>query len=170
MPPLPRRNLELKARCGDLAAIRSVVRQLCGGQGDVELQTDTYFQVPNGRLKLREIDGRPPVLIWYQRPNQSQTRASDYYLVEVAEPVALKTALTGALGLRGVVTKRREIFLWHNVRIHLDDVDGLGKFIEFEAVLNPANDEAVSRQRLEALISKLQLQPSQFVAGSYADL
>ena len=121
MEAIPRRNLELKFRCTDLAMLRATVRQLCGGIGELELQSDTYFHVPNGRLKLREIQDRLPLLIWYRRPDRTEVRASDYQLVAVTEPAQLKAALTGALGLRGVVKKRREIYLWHNVRIHLDD-------------------------------------------------
>lgn len=170
MLPSPGRNLELKARCADLAAVRSIVRQLCGSGAQLELQTDTYFQVPNGRLKLREIQGQPAVLIAYQRRNQSELRASDYHLVPVSEPALMKTALTGALGLRGVVTKRREIYFWYNVRIHLDEVQNLGTYIEFEAVLGPAEGDAVSRQRLDELVKMLRLQASQFVGGSYSDL
>ena len=170
MPPLPRRNLELKARCADLAAVRSIVQQLCGRDALLELQTDTYFQVPNGRLKLREIRGQPAVLIAYQRPNQSELRASDYHLVPVSEPALLKVALIGALALRGVVTKRREIYFWQNVRIHLDEVENLGTFVEFEAVLGPDDGDAVSRQRLDELVKALRLELSQFVAGSYSGL
>lgn len=163
------RNVELKVRCADLASLREAVRQLCG-VGDLELQTDTYFQVPNGRLKLREIQDRLPVLIWYQRPNQAELRPSDYQLIPVVEPALLKAGLIGALGLRGVVKKRREIYLWHNVRIHLDEVENLGMFLEFEAVVSPADGEDVSRQRLQELTIRLQLDPNAFVAGSYSDL
>src|SRR5437899_1379318 len=120
MPPMLRRNLELKARCHDLEAIRPIVRELCGADGDVESQSDTYFQAPMGRLKLREIQGRPAVLVSYARPSLSEFRGSDYYLVPISEPALLKAALTAALGVRGVVEKRRLIYWWHNVRIHLD--------------------------------------------------
>ena len=138
--------------------------------GELELQTDTYFRVPNGRLKLREMQGRLPVLIWYRRPDRAEVRASDYQLVPVAEPAQLKAALAGALGLRGLVHKRREIFWWHNVRVHLDDVEGLGTFVEFEAVLGPADGEAVSLQSLQDLLARLPLNAAASLAGSYADL
>lgn len=170
MEAIPRRNLELKVRCTDLATLRAKVRQLCGGVGELELQTDTYFHVTNGRLKLREIQDRLPLLIWYRRPDQADVRASDYQLVPVTEPAQLKAVLTGALGLRGVVKKRREIYLWHNVRIHLDEVENLGMFLEFEAVLSPADGEEVSRERLQELTERLQLGPAAAVAESYADL
>lgn len=169
MPTLAH-NLEIKARCQDLAEARLAVQRLCGGDGVVELQTDTYFQVPHGRLKLREIESKPAVLIWYERPNHAETRDSAYHLVPVADAAMLKAALTAALGVRGAVRKRREIFLWHNVRIHLDEVDGLGSFIEFEAVLSAGEDVETSRSRLRQLVAVLSIQPEDQLAPSYADL
>ena len=74
-------------------------------------------------MKLREIEGQPAQLIWYVRPDEQAPKASDYLVVPVADAPLLKSALTAAFGVGGVVDKRREIFLWHNVRIHLDEVE-----------------------------------------------
>src|SRR5262245_498912 len=111
---LPRQNLEVKVRCPDLAPAREAVRHLASGP-TVEVQTDTFFPVAHGRLKLREIEGQTAVLIWYDRPDRGEARLSTYHLVPVPNPAALRTALASGLGIRGVVRKRREIFLWHNV-------------------------------------------------------
>jgi predicted adenylyl cyclase CyaB len=165
-----RRNLERKARYVDLAAAHGAV----AGQGarfDSEgSQTDTYFHVPHGRLKLREINGQTATLIAYDRADQQGSRLSAYYLVPVPDPIALKAALASALGVRGVVQKRRAIYLWHNVRIHLDEVEALGTFVEFEAVLGPSEDAVTAEKRLEDLGRALALDPSQYLATSYADL
>src|SRR5258708_1706900 len=123
----PRRNLEHKFRCHDLDAVRAALPPLAPRPAGVQLQTDTYFHSRAGRLKLREIDGEPAVLIWYDRSDAATAKLSTYHLVPVADAASLHTALTAALGVRGVVRKRREIFLWHNVRIHLDEVEGLGR-------------------------------------------
>jgi predicted adenylyl cyclase CyaB len=146
------------------------VLQLGAGAAGREVQTDTYFPVPHGRLKLREIEGRPAVLIAYDRPNRDQVRTSAYHLVPVGDPAALKAALASSLGVRGEVRKEREIYLWHNVRVHLDEVAGLGAFIEFEAVLSEADGEEVSRQRLERLCAALGIDQAASLAPSYADL
>ena len=90
-------------------------------------------------------------LIAYERANDPAFRGSDYYVIQVSHPTEMKAALAKKLGVRGEVRKRRELFLWHNVRIHLDDVAGLGTFIEFEAVISAADDEAVSLERLTKL-------------------
>ncbi len=169
-PQALRQNLELKARCADLAAARDVVRRLGAAPGGLEIQVDTYFRVPRGRLKLREITGRPAVLIWYDRPNQEGVRPSGYYLVPVSDALTLKAALAAALGVRGEVHKRRDIYLWHNVRIHLDDVADLGTFLELEAVVSPADDEVISQARLEQLCRALAITTAEAEAPSYADL
>jgi adenylate cyclase class IV len=164
------RNLELKARCADLAAVRDAVGRLGAVPGGLEIQLDTFFYVSNGRLKLRQITGRPSVLIWYDRPNKEGVRTSAYHLVPIADDSGLKAALTAALVVRGEVHKRRDIYFWHNVRIHLDEVAGLGSFVEFEAVLSATEDEASSRARLDLLCDALAVRPEEAEAPSYADL
>src|SRR5262245_32987098 len=139
-----RRNLELKARCPDLPAAREAALRLGARLTSTESQLDTFFRAAHGRLQLREIDGQPAVLIWYDRPDLDRPRGCDYFLVPAPDPALLKIALTAALGVRGAVRKRREVYLWHNVRAHLDEVEGLGRFLEFEAVLSPDEGEAAS--------------------------
>src|SRR5204862_259632 len=134
------------------------------------VQIDTYFHVPHGRLKLREIEGKGAELIWYDRPNAVAFRGSDYYLIPTADPQAMRQALGAALGVRGEVRKKRTLLIWHNVRIHLDHVENLGSFIEFEAVISDDADEAVSHDRLATLSVALGIVPADRVAVSYSDL
>jgi len=98
----------------------------------VDEQTDTYFQVPNGRLKLREgrIENN---LIQYNRPNQAGPKNSDFKLVKVPDAAGLKTALAASLGIKVIVQKKREIYFIGNVKFHIDEVPGLGSFMEIEA-------------------------------------
>lgn len=170
MSALLGRNLEWKARLAEPAAVREAVGRLGARFAERQEQRDTYFRVPHGRLKLREIVGGPPLLIWYERPDRDQTRFSDYYLVPVVDAAMQRAALAAALGVRGEVHKHREIHLWHNVRVHLDEVVGLGCFVEFEAVLAGAADEAPSLRRLEELRVVLGIAAAAPMAGSYADL
>jgi adenylate cyclase class IV len=163
-------NLELKARHADLRAAAAALERLGARGPAVEDQTDTYFRVPNGRLKLREIAGQPAVLIRYDRPDHPDARTSTYLLVPAPDPDGLRAALAAAVGVRGTVRKRRTVYLWHNVRIHLDEVAGLGTFVEFEAVLSPGEDEPAARARLEELGGLLGIGPADHLAPSYADL
>ena len=107
-----RRNLEVKARLADLDSAREAVTQLGARFTVIEEQRDTYFRVPLGRLKLREIDGSSATLIWYDRPDREDVRPSTYYLVPVADADPIRSALAAALGIRGEVCKHREIHLW----------------------------------------------------------
>jgi adenylate cyclase class 2 len=165
-----RRNLELKARYPDLDRARAAVRTLGAAFDRAMQQVDTYFRVTHGRLKLREIDRQRAELIYYDRPDSIAYRGSEYIVVPVPDPAALKSALGAACGLRGQVHKHRELWLYHNVRIHLDRVEQLGQFIEFEAVLQPGENEATSLERLQILHDALGLQESEKVAGSYGEL
>ena len=169
-PRTPRRNLERKVRHADLEAARAALQAMGARHEGVQHQTDTYFHARAGRLKLRQIEGQEAVLIWYDRPEDAEVRTSRYYLVPVPDPALLLTALAGALGLRGEVRKRRDVWHWHNVRVHLDEVEGLGTFVEFEAVLAPGEAEAVSQERLKELSARLALRPEDTLRASYAEL
>jgi adenylate cyclase class IV len=174
-------NLELKARCPDLARVRRAAIERGAVVRGILHQTDTYFRVANGRLKVREIreelrgagSGADRVeLIWYDRPNDREPRPCNYKVVPMAEASDLIAALTPALGVRGTVRKRRELLLWHNVRIHLDTVEGLGTFIEFEAVIAPDEDRSpeVSAGRIGELRGAMAVSDGDLISHSYSDL
>ena len=164
------RNIELKAKISDLERARRTAESIATERLGTEHQVDTYFHCPHGRLKLRQIDRSPAQLIWYARSDRPAARASDYLVVPISNPETLKAALAAALGTRVVVEKRREIFLWHNVRIHLDQVERLGEFIELEAALDPQQDDAVGHARLDELGKLFQIGRDDLVSGSYSDL
>lgn len=173
------RNIELKARCPDLAAARAAAERHGARFVRVERQRDTFFHARTGRLKLRERTWREgqetedrsgAELIPYERSDTGGARESRYHVVPVIEPQALVAALGAALGIRGAVVKRRELWMWHNVRIHLDEVEGLGSFVEFEAVMLPGETDAEAHARLAALQATLGLADASVVPVAYADL
>jgi homotetrameric cytidine deaminase len=162
-------NVELKAVDPDPEA--TVARCLALGATDRgELhQTDTYFLVRRGRLKLRS-DESAAELIAYRRPDHPEATESAYVLAPVSEPAAVAEALDSALGTTVVVSKRRRLFLWEGVRIHLDEVEGLGSFVEVEAVLPDAGDLDAAREKVARLRSELGIADDALVAVGYADL
>src|SRR5204863_8692897 len=110
-----RRNIELKARCRDLAAAGAAAIQIGAAPQRVLVQTDAYFHVPQGRLKLREIEGEPAELIFYQRADSTTSRDSHYEISPVPNPASMMAALGGALGVRAIVRKRRALLLRRSV-------------------------------------------------------
>jgi homotetrameric cytidine deaminase len=167
----PRRNVEIKARDRDPAATLERALELGASDEGVLTQRDTYFAGARGRLKLREQEGgRGPIaqLIAYARADGDEARTSNYRLAEVGDPEALREALDAALGTLVVVDKRRHLLRYENVRIHLDEVQGLGSFVELEGVAPPESDLA----REHELVARLQAQLAlgEPVAVSYSDL
>jgi homotetrameric cytidine deaminase len=164
----PRRNVEIKARDADPA--RTLARALALGAYDdgILVQRDTYFGRARGRLKLREQEPGGAHLIAYARPDADEARTSEYRLADVGDPAALREALDAALGTRVVVDKRRRLLLYENVRIHLDEVEGLGAFVELEAVADAGSDLAREHELVARLRDELEL--GEPVAPSYSDL
>jgi homotetrameric cytidine deaminase len=161
-------NVELKARDTDPSATVSRCVALGATEYGVLQQTDTYFMSRRGRLKLRSQADDGSELIAYRRPDAAGASESTY--VRVPVPDAAGQALDAALGTTVVVSKRRRLFLWEGVRIHLDEVDGLGAFIEFEAVLPDAGDVAAAHAKVARLRSALEIEDAALVSVGYADL
>jgi homotetrameric cytidine deaminase len=164
----PRRNVEIKARDADPGA--TLERALALGASDegVLIQRDTYFGGVRGRLKLREQEPGGAQLIAYARPDSEAARTSAYRLADVSDADALREALDAALGTRVVVDKHRRLLLWQGVRIHLDQVAGLGAFVELEGVAPPESD--LSREH--ALVAQLRedLALREPIPVSYSDM
>jgi homotetrameric cytidine deaminase len=168
------RNVELKARDPDPA--RTLERALALGAeqiGEIR-QRDTYFSGARGRLKLREQDtDGPPLfdeLIEYSRADSTDARTSTYRRVPVADAAPVREALDAAYGADVTVTKRRQLLLWEGVRIHLDDVEGLGTFLELEALADPGSDLGAEHEKVERLRAELEVEDGNLIARSYADL
>jgi len=135
-----RRNIELKATDPEPERSMSVCHALGAEDRGVISQRDTYFNVGRGGLKLREESPGSPHLIQFERADESEERLSSYRLIEAHDGAGLRAALTAALGVCDLVVKRRRLWVWQDVRIHLDEVEGLGSFIELEAVASPKSD------------------------------
>jgi adenylate cyclase class IV len=126
----PRRNIEVKCRCTDLVAVRERAEALGATDAGVLHQDDTFFDAPQARLKLRDFGDGAAELISYRRADTVQARASDFFVCPIADPSRLRATLAHALPTTGSVRKRRHLFFYRHTRIHLDDVEGLGAFVE----------------------------------------
>lgn len=167
------RNVEIKARVADPESVRERAAALATGGPEFLEQSDVYFQVPTGRLKLRIFGaGAQPAseLIQYQRSDALDPEVSTYQRVPSEVPAELRAALAAALGERVVVRKKRTVYLVGRTRIHLDEVDQLGSFLELEVVLE--EDEAQQNGEAEAarLMQQLGVTSTDLIDVGYADL
>jgi homotetrameric cytidine deaminase len=164
-------NVEIKARDPDPEATAARCLALGASDEGVLDQRDTYFAGRRGRLKLREQDGSAAELIAYRRPDTAEPEESTFIRAGSADAETLREALDEALGTTVVVVKRRRLFEWENVRIHLDDVEGLGTFIELEALVGPGlNDREEAASKLARLRSELEISDDALVAVGYSDM
>jgi predicted adenylyl cyclase CyaB len=160
-------NVEIKVRIPDLAAASAVVRGLGAvSQGEIE-QVDRYYEVDvRRRVKLRTVAGQAAELITYTRPETEGVRVSTYEVT----PVRDRACLVPKGRPKILVRKRREVLLLDNVRVHLDTVDQLGTFLELEAVVDAAHDEAACRRQVDVITAALGVADGDLLRASYADL
>jgi len=162
-------NIEIKARARHSHELHRRAAALSGKPGEVMQQEDVFFHSPHGRLKLRILAPDRGQLIYYERVDQAGPKRSDYHLVETSDPEDLKRVLEQAYGIRGVVRKTRTLYLVGQTRIHLDDVDGLGQFLELEVVLRPGQSDADGQAIAEDFMAKLGVDKLELVDGAYMD-
>lgn len=165
-------NVEIKARCNHPGIVREYLQAHHAEFKGLDEQTDTYFCVPNGRLKLREglIENN---LIQYQRPDQAGPKHSDFRLIKIPDAATLKAALTEALGIKVVVQKKREIYFIGNVKFHIDEVPGLGSFMEIEAGnigTGAGLDSAALLQQCQYYMQALGINDQDLIQVSYSDM
>ncbi len=164
------RNIEIKARIPSVTALLPRARALADGEPELIEQDDSFFGVPHGRLKLRRFADGSGELIHYHRADTPQARASDYVRVVVPDPAALHEALARGCGPAGRVLKRRWLLRVGATRVHLDEVAGLGAFIELEVVLQPGQTDAQGAAIAEDLMAALGLAEAPRLAVAYVDL
>jgi adenylate cyclase class IV len=164
------RNLEIKAGADEFGVVRVRLRALPGAARHAVLrQTDWYFRVPRGRLKLRQFGSRRDAeLIAYLRPDRTAARTSEFQRLPTTDAAGTHRLLQRMLGASGCVRKRREVWLYRNARIHLDTVEGLGRFIEVEVVVTDGMAQA--RALMTELRDVLGISAKNLIPGSYSDM
>jgi adenylate cyclase class IV len=163
-------NIEIKARASDFASLQKAAEMVSDTPCQVIPQVDTFFNCPAGRLKLRELGPQEGQLIYYQRPDVTGPKHSEYFIYPTADPQAIKLLLEKAYGIRGVIRKTRYLFLAGQTRIHLDDVQDLGKFVELEVVLKPGQTDAEGRAIATQLMQVLGIGEADLIDSAYMDM
>lgn len=163
-------NIEIKARARDPEQQRRRAALLADGPEQQLEQTDTFYHVGGGRLKFREQTPGDAELIYYRRADQANPKLCDYLRVGTTGPHLLKTLLAEALGVRQVVRKTRRLYLRGQTRIHVDEVVGLGAFLELEVVLRPEQSAADGEEIVRSLMRELDIAQADLISCAYVDL
>ena len=163
-------NIEIKAKTSNPERIRKILSEHNAELKGTDEQTDTYFKVNEGRLKLRQGDIENN-LIYYRRNNQAGPKQSDFRLIPVFNSEGLLQVLTEALDVFTVVKKRREIYFIENVKFHIDELDRLGWFVEIEAG-NVHSDIPVERlhEQCNYYMKVFGIKDEDLVSDSYSDM
>lgn len=163
-------NFEFKARTNRLIELEKNLLRLNPRFIGEDHQTDTYFIVSKGRLKLREGNIENS-LIYYERPDTAGAKQSNVLLYQHKPDQALKEILTKTLGVKVVVEKIRKIYFIENVKFHFDTVEGLGTFVEVEAIDETGAIELEELQRqCRYYADYLNIEPGDYISKSYSDL
>jgi predicted adenylyl cyclase CyaB len=164
------RNIEIKARIQERRTLEALVAGLADSGPEEIAQEDIFFNTRHGRLKLRIFDEHRGELIYYEREDQAGPKVSSYSRLPTNHPSDIREMLASACGISGIVRKQRRVYLLGNTRIHLDDVQGLGQFLELEVVLTPDQEPLTGREIAEQLMNRLGVQKSELIECAYVDL
>ncbi len=163
------RNIEIKARVADRGKLEALARRLADHGPELIQQDDTFFHCPEGRLKLRDFGNGQGELIFYRRADETGPKTSFYRITPTADPDGLRATLGLALGELGRVVKQRTLYLAGRTRIHLDQVQDLGEFMELEVVLTDDEDETAGLTEAKTLMASLGLAETDLMEGAYLD-
>ncbi|MDD8032115.1 MAG: class IV adenylate cyclase [Acidobacteriota bacterium] len=163
-------NIEIKARARDFARQSRLAQEMSDTAPQILEQEDKFFEIKNGRLKLRIQGTEAGELIFYKRANVSGPRPCLYEVAMVDDPEALEKILTAALGVCGVIRKCRTVCRVGQTRIHLDQVEGLGDFIELEYGLRPDEDPGNGLEVVTRIMEKLEIRAEDLIDQAYVDM
>jgi predicted adenylyl cyclase CyaB len=163
-------NIEIKARARDFERQRKLAEALSEAPAVELSQEDVFFSVPKGRLKLRTCGDGSGEIIYYDRADACTPRVSNYYIYRTGDAESFRSIMSLALGVQGIVKKRRTLFKVGDIRIHVDRVEGLGDFIELEYVMRDSTAEAFAVSAVESLMARLEIGEGDAVSQAYIDL
>jgi predicted adenylyl cyclase CyaB len=164
------RNVEIKAILKDRAGVLTAVASKTDLRPETIVQHDFFFRCNEGRLKLRVFESGRGELIRYEREDVAGASSSHYQIARASDPEALLEILTTALGRIGEVKKTRILYLIGQTRVHIDQVEGLGDFLELEVVLRLDQSEDEGKQIAEELLTELGIEESELIAEAHVDL
>ncbi|MDW7731595.1 MAG: class IV adenylate cyclase [Methanolobus sp.] len=166
-------EIEVKAR-----ADHQQVKELLSGMGTsfigVEKHCDTYFNAPHRdfaktdeALRIRSVDGRS-VLTYKGKKLDTISKTREEFETEVDGMNARSILLALGFYESGVVRKTREIFRFKELTICLDNVKGIGEFIEVE--ITAESDVELHTERIFAFLEKFGIGEKNSIRTSYLEM
>lgn len=188
--PKTLRNIEIKARITDGTEFErkvEIAKKLTTTYSMIE-QRDVFFNVTSGRLKLRFLkvyairvtssllifsflftQNTKSQLIQYERPDVEGPKLSKFSILQTDEPEKLCQMLEASIGIKGEVVKTRHLFIYNQTRIHLDAVQGLGTFLEFEVCLQPDQTIEYGTEIANEMMDIFGIRKDDMIQGAYLD-
>lgn len=163
-------NVEIKAYLQKPAMLRTRVEELADDGATRLEQEDVFFDSANGRLKLRKFGDGGAELIYYERRDDRGPVESQYMKIPVEDGSRIEAMLSVALGVRGTVRKRRDLYRIGQTRVHIDEVDGLGSFLELEVELDGSQSTEAGREIARGLMDDLGVSDGDLIGEAYIDL
>lgn len=164
------RNVEIKASVQSLEKLLERVLNMTDSPPEYIDQDDTFFNCENGRLKLREFTNGTGELIFYKRSNAEGPKTCDYEIVPVEDVDSARKVLSLAYGQSGRVRKRRTVYMIGRTRVHLDEVEDLGTYMELEVVLDEEESEINGEREAHELMASLGIEAGALIDRPYVDL
>jgi predicted adenylyl cyclase CyaB len=165
-----RSNVEIKATLRDRAKVEAIAARMSDTGPETIHQEDFFFVSEPARLKLRVLDSRHGELIRYNRPDNPDARRSDYVIARTSDPQVLLDILTQELGRVGVVRKTRTLYVIGQTRVHLDQVQELGDFLELEVVLRSGQADSEGKDISASLLAAFGIERRDLIGAAYIDL
>ncbi|XP_076677020.1 uncharacterized protein LOC143373540 [Andrena cerasifolii] len=166
------RNIEIKAKIDDPELVIPQIKQLTNSECTIIKQHDTFFKVTEGRLKLRKFENGSGELLYYKRSDTLGPKLCDYAktALDADACVGITNILTASNGCIGIVKKTRQLYMIGQTRVHVDNVEGLGNFLELEVVLTDKQDVGTGEEIAQDLMNKLNIKSEDLIAVAYIDL
>ncbi len=163
-------NIEIKAKARNFERQKQLAQSISDVSATILVQEDTFYNTSRGRLKLRVLSSGQGELIYYERVDALGPKKSNYLIFKTTDPHTLHQVLLAAHGIRGVVRKKRILFISGQIRIHVDEVEDLGQFLELEVVMKPGQNEDEGTQMAVHCMQQLEIMETDLIQGAYLDL
>jgi predicted adenylyl cyclase CyaB len=163
-------NVQIKAVVNNIEKLKTIAAKLSQSSGTLHELEETFYNCYYGKLKLKVSKGKPSKLIQYTRADETGPRRSDYSFTEIPNPDDLKVTLGKSLGVLGQVRKHRIVYMVGQTWVHVDQVEGLGDFMELEVRLKEGQSTEECKEIADDLMTQLGVKHSDLLAGAYIDM